>query len=139
MVTPAQFQFTQSPSTLPRDMSKFDYKSEFLTLLMTQLKFQDPTAPFDSQQMVAQQAQFASLEQMQSLNQNLLTLLAMQNVSQATNMLGKTVSGISADGSNVSGTVVGIDFAEGVSTLTVDDGAGNYSRLPLPNVASISQ
>ena len=99
MVTPAQFQYTQSPSTLPRDMSKFDYKAEFLTLLMTQLKFQDPTAPFDSQQMVAQQAQFASLEQMQSLNQNLLTLLAMQNVSQATNMLGKTVSGISTDGS----------------------------------------
>jgi len=136
MVNPVQF--TQSPSTLARDMSNFDYKGEFLQLLMTQLRYQDPTNPFDSQEMVAQQAQFASLEQMQNLNQNLVTLLAMQNVSQATNLLGKTVTGVSTDGAQVGGIVVGIDFAEGVSTLSVGDASGNISRVTLPNVSSIS-
>ncbi len=136
MVNPVQF--SQTPSVISRDMSKFDYKAEFLQLLMTQLKYQDPTNPFDSQQMVAQQAQFASLEQMQNLNQNLVTLLAMQNVSQATNLLGKTVTGVSSDGAQIAGTVVGIDFADGISTLSVADAGGIITRLTLPNVSSIS-
>jgi len=114
-----------------------DYKMEFLKLLMTQLKAQDPTAPFDSQQMLAQQAQFASLEQMQNLNTNLMTLLAMQNVSQATNLLGRTVTGVNEAGQSVNGTVSGIAFSEGVSILTVDVGGGVFQELTLPYVTSI--
>ena len=43
-------------------------KEQFLQLLVTQMKNQDPMAPMDNAQMTAQLAQFSSLEQMQNLN-----------------------------------------------------------------------
>jgi len=43
-------------------------KDEFLELLTTQLTNQDPLEPMDNTEMIAQMAQFSSLEQMQNLN-----------------------------------------------------------------------
>ncbi len=127
-----------SSSTLPKSSQSTDYKMEFLKLLMVQLKNQDPTQPFDSQKMLAEQAQFASLEQMQNINVGLSTLLAQQNVSQATNLLGRIVSGTDTNGNEVSGTVKGIDFTDGVTMLTVDLGGGQSAQMGLPKVASIA-
>ncbi|MEQ9365870.1 MAG: flagellar hook capping FlgD N-terminal domain-containing protein [Leptospirales bacterium] len=42
-------------------------KDDFLQLLITQLSYQDPTAPMKDQQFIAQMAQFSSLEQMQNM------------------------------------------------------------------------
>jgi len=138
MITPSTL-FPASPDQLPQDPTKkTDYKMEFLKMFMTQLKNQDPSQPVDSTQMLAQQAQFASLEQMQNLNTNLVTLLAMQNVSQATNLIGKTVTGKDeATGSTVTGTVAGIGFSGGVSNLKVDLGGGAFANLLLPNVSEV--
>jgi flagellar basal-body rod modification protein FlgD len=46
-------------------------ESEFLNLLVTQLKHQDPLNPADNQAFLAQLAQFSSLEQLMSINQTL--------------------------------------------------------------------
>lgn len=46
-------------------------KDTFLTLLVTQLKNQDPLAPQDGAQFVAQLAQFNSLDQLISINERL--------------------------------------------------------------------
>ncbi len=43
-------------------------KEEFLNLLTTQMRHQDPLEPMDSAAMIAQLAQFSALEQMQNLN-----------------------------------------------------------------------
>ncbi len=45
-------------------------ESTFLTLLVTQLKNQDPLSPADSTQFVTQLAQFSSLEQLTNINTN---------------------------------------------------------------------
>lgn len=46
-------------------------ESTFLQLLVTQIKNQDPTQPMDSSTFLTQLAQFSSLEQLVSINQDL--------------------------------------------------------------------
>ncbi len=49
----------------------------FMKLLVTQLQHQDPTAPKDDAQMLAQLAQFTSLEKLSSIDQSLNTLTTL--------------------------------------------------------------
>jgi flagellar basal-body rod modification protein FlgD len=49
-------------------------ESTFLTLLVTQLKNQDPLKPADSTAFVTQLAQFSQLEDLQNINQNVMTI-----------------------------------------------------------------
>ena len=53
-------------------------QDEFLKMFMAQLQNQDPLQPQDNSQMVAQLAQFSSLEQAQQTNQQLSALTASQ-------------------------------------------------------------
>ena len=73
-------------------------KEEFLQLLMTQLAHQDPTAPQESSEFIAQLAQFASLEISQNSNDQLGGILMAQTVSNQTQtaaLVGKDVNYIS--------------------------------------------
>ena len=68
--------------------------SDFLKLLMTQLKNQDPTAPLDTNQFTQQLVQFSSVEQQLNTNTNLTKLIALQEggqVLQLSALVGKTV------------------------------------------------
>ncbi len=69
-------------------------KDDFLKLLVTQLKNQDPLNPTDSTQFVSQLAQFSSLEQLTNVNTNLQTVQSYDksmNNAQAVNFVGKTI------------------------------------------------
>ncbi len=66
-------------------------KDDFLKLLITQLSHQDPTKPTDNTQMVAQMAQFSSLEQMTNMNQEFAKLNTMLTSNNAISTIGKTV------------------------------------------------
>lgn len=56
----------------------------FLTLLTTQLQNQSPTDPLDTNQMTNQLVQFASVEQQIAMNQNLESLISLQQAAQLT-------------------------------------------------------
>jgi len=69
-------------------------KTEFLNLLVTQLKNQDPLQPMDNTEFVAQLAQFSNVEQLVSVNEG-INILGMQQMSmtnaQAASLIGKDV------------------------------------------------
>ncbi|MEP6571538.1 MAG: flagellar hook assembly protein FlgD [Gemmatimonadota bacterium] len=90
---PAQPNVTP-PATVSKGKGSLG-KDEFLQLLVTQLRHQDPLNPADASQFSAQLAQFSSLEQLSNLN----TLLTAQ---QATNQFASQTSlGSSLIGKNV--------------------------------------
>src|SRR3954454_8759937 len=65
----------------------------FLTLLTTQLQNQNPLDPLDTNQFTQQLVQFAGVEQQLKTNDQLASLLTMQQTAQATQALafvGKT-------------------------------------------------
>lgn len=73
-------------------------KEEFLKLLITQLKQQDPLSPVQNTEFIAQMAQLTSLEELQELNKNLSQLVAIQQQNQeredliyAAGLLGREV------------------------------------------------
>jgi flagellar basal-body rod modification protein FlgD len=51
-------------------------KTEFLNLLITQLKHQDPMNPVNNQEFVAQMATFSQLEQLIAINQAVTKMAA---------------------------------------------------------------
>jgi flagellar basal-body rod modification protein FlgD len=81
----------------------------FLTLLTTQLQNQNPLDPLDTNQFTSQLVQFASVEQQLKTNDQLTTLVSLQQTAQSTQALtfvGKTavVDGSTAALSNSSAT-----------------------------------
>lgn len=70
-------------------------KDDFLQLLVTQLKSQDPLNPQDSSAFVAQLAQLTQVEQTYNINTNLQNLLNSQNnfsSMSAMSLIGKNIT-----------------------------------------------
>jgi flagellar basal-body rod modification protein FlgD len=67
-------------------------KDDFLELLITQLRHQDPTSPMKDKEFIAQMAQFSSLEQMTNLSSNFKELSSTLNRGNALNLLGRQVT-----------------------------------------------
>ncbi|HHY23636.1 MAG TPA: hypothetical protein GX527_05275 [Clostridiaceae bacterium] len=76
-------------------------KEDFLNLLVTQLKHQDPLNPIEDKEFIAQMAQFSSLEQMFNLNSNISSMKAF-------NLIGKKATAeIVDDATGVLKTITG--------------------------------
>lgn len=69
--------------------------SNFLSLLMTQLKNQDPSSPMDANQFTSELVQFSSVEQQIGTNTNLTQLIQLtqaSQVEQSASLIGKPVT-----------------------------------------------
>ena len=114
-------------------------QADFLRLMTTQLKNQDPTKPLDGQQFMAQLAQFSTLNGIIEMKASLDTLaqsLQSMNTLQASSLVGHSVL-IDGDkaylnsGESVQGRA---DITETVNNLTVvvtNAGGGEVRRLNL--------
>ena len=72
-------------------------KDEFLKILITQLSHQDPTAPMQDKEFIAQMAQFSALEQMTSMANDFAKLTRMISTTEASASLGKNVELLEGD------------------------------------------
>ncbi|HHY19757.1 MAG TPA: flagellar hook assembly protein FlgD [Firmicutes bacterium] len=99
-------------------------KDDFLKLLITQLRYQDPLNPIDDREFVAQMAQFSSLEQMQNMNKLLEVFTGTQQVismfAQATNLIGCKVKVDNGEGEAKEGVVEAVRFSQQGPVIIVD-------------------
>jgi flagellar basal-body rod modification protein FlgD len=110
-------------------------QDDFLTLMITQLKNQDPMKPLDGTAFIAQLAQFGAVSGIQEMQTSMETLAASLRSTQALNgaslvgreILAPTDSITHTEGVSVSGEV---EVPEGVSTveIRITDSAGEVVR-----------
>ncbi|MFN9090641.1 MAG: flagellar hook assembly protein FlgD [Alphaproteobacteria bacterium] len=94
----------------------------FLTLLTTQIKNQSPTDPLDTNQMTNQLVQFASVEQQIAMNQNLQSLIGLEQASQLT----------------ASAPLIGQKVEVEADQITLQSGTGAL-KLPAAGVSQMAQ
>src|SRR5712672_1588094 len=71
----------------------------FLTLLTTQLQNQNPLDPLDTNQFTQQLVQFAGVEQQLKQNEQLKSLIAIEQSAQSTQALIYVCNNVAVDGS----------------------------------------
>jgi flagellar basal-body rod modification protein FlgD len=106
-----------------------------MTLLAAQMQHQDPDNPMSGTDFATQLAQFSTLQGMQQLNTNFSSLLQLQGVTQAANLIGANVSYVKpGSATTAKGTVSGIQLdATGNVQLTIGTAA-----VPLNQVRGIA-
>lgn len=103
-----------SAATTASKKAALDYDT-FLTLLVQQMKSQDPTDPMDATEQIAQLATFSQVEQTIQTNKNLESLLQSSTLNQAGSLIGRTLT--SADGT-ITGVVQEVKvYSDGLMAL----------------------
>ena len=112
-----------------------DFKS-LLQIILQQLQYQDPLKPMDNFQFVSQLAQFSQLQQSQTLNTSITSLLAAQSSLQATGLLGKTVD-VTINQMTQVGTVHSVTYSNNEPSLTILSNGQTISGVALSAVTQV--
>ena len=121
---------TPVPSTPNNTLNQQD----FLKLLATQFQQQDPMQPMDDSSFLAQMAQFTSLQQVNTLTDQVTQLRADQQKVAAAAYFGRTVTMDNGNGGTVSGVVTSVDTSGTTPQLQI-----NNTYYPLSSLLSIDQ
>jgi flagellar basal-body rod modification protein FlgD len=108
-------------------------KQTFINLLVAQLRNQDPSSPLDTNEMMAQSTQLASMEQLTALTDTSRESFALQMRIAASGLVGRQVSVVDGDGVTRTGTASAVSFAGDVPMVTVGD-----LTVPLDKVSAVA-
>jgi flagellar basal-body rod modification protein FlgD len=107
-------------STTPPAARKQSLDSEvFLKLLVTQLANQDPSSPMNTNEMIAQTTQLASMEQLTQLTSTTTESFALSMRQTAAALIGREATYTDADGEEQRGVVTSVSFAGPVPKVTI--------------------
>lgn len=102
---------------------------DFMKLLATQFKSQDPMKPMDDTAFIAQTAQFTSLQQTQSLVQQMTQLGAAQDFTAANSYIGRQVTIDLGQGATAIGNVTAVDTSGTAPKVVVNGQAFPLSAV----------
>ena len=108
-------------------------KEVFLSLLVAQLRNQDPTAPMDTGEMMAQSTQLASMEQLSAMADTSRESFSLQMRIAAGTLVGQQVSFLDETGVRRTGVASDVSFDLAVPIITV----GEWT-VPLDAVSTVS-
>lgn len=130
-VNETQATTTLKSSTSSSDTSAADLQGNFLTLLVTQLKNQDPTNPMDNSQLTTQLAQINTLSGVEKLNTTLGSIsgqITSGQSLQASTLIGHgvMVNGSQILAGNSTTTPFGVELAQAATSAsaTITDASG---------------
>lgn len=106
-------------------------KDQFLSILVAQLRNQDPMQPMQDKEFIAQMAQFTSVEQLMNMSNELALL--RQNIGTASSLIGKTITWSEVDSAGKTvyydGVVDSIVSDKGTLYATVGDIAIDFDTI----------
>ena len=136
--TSAYTRYSSTDATSQRDPVKTLGQNDFLQLLVTQMTTQDPMNPKTDTEFIGQMAQFSSLEQNKLIEQQLSSLRADQQISQAHNVLGRQVELQADDGTVVTGTVSAVKIEAGTPKILVNGQAYDLNQIKSVSMAPVN-
>ena len=103
----------------------------FLQLLVAEMKYQDPSSPMSSSDMMAQTATLTQTQSLQQIATQNTQLIALQRSLSAGALVGRTVSWTGTDGAAHSGAVtsVSIDTTNNTSTAQIGGQSVDVGRI----------
>lgn len=132
--------FLTNAANSTREVKNILGKDDFLKLLITQLKFQDPLNPMEDKEFISQMANFSALEQMTNLNKSFETFLSIvQNDSllKYSELIGKTVE-YTKNGQTVESIVKSVRLNDGEIAIELENG-DEIDRLSISKVSDTDE
>lgn len=107
-------------------------KDDFLNLLVTQLRYQDPLKPMEDKEFIAQMAQFSSLEQMQNMNTSFESVKAFSLIGKriAANIVDEATGEVRM----VEGDVSAVKMSNGKTFVVV-----RGEDIPVGKITDVTQ
>ena len=93
----------------------------FMSLLVAQLRHQDPSSPMDTNQMISQTTQLATMEKLNNMDRTATENFSLQMRTSAAALIGQHVSWKDGDGTQYSGIASSVSFAGAVPQVTVGE------------------
>ncbi|MFF1540795.1 flagellar hook assembly protein FlgD [Microbacterium sp. NPDC058269] len=124
----------QTGSTTPPTERKKTLDSEvFLKLLVTQLTNQDPSSPMNTNEMISQTTQLASMEQLTALTATTTESFALSMRQTAAALIGHEAQYVDEKGVTQKGIVTSVSYAGAVPLVTIGD-----ASIPLDAVSGVA-
>ncbi|MFK8025279.1 MAG: flagellar hook capping FlgD N-terminal domain-containing protein [Ilumatobacter sp.] len=127
----AQANVDANPVGAPPPNSTLD-KDAFLKLLIAQLKYQDPTAPTDVSEMMAQTSSLSMVERLDEIAEGINAMNSGGPITNAAGMLGKEVTFEAGQPEPITATVDSVRIVDGQTLLS----AGGYD-VPLDALVEV--
>ncbi len=127
---------TYTPATSTVERPDQLGKDTFLKLLVAQMRYQDPSKPVDSSQMMAQTATFTQVEKLEEIAAQNAALLVLQEASTAGAMVGRSATYTDTDGAEVSGRITAVRLAQGDQEAVAVIGG---KEIPVGRITELAQ
>lgn len=111
------------------ESNSFVGKNDFFNILAAQLKYQDPMAGGDNSEYIAQMSQFAMIEKLENLSDQVNALYNLNSAQNALNVVGKEVALDTMESGEISGIVERVEISRSGISYVVNGETYRYPAL----------
>lgn len=123
---------SQQPASKPSAFSTLA-SEDFVKIIFTELGNQDPLQPSDSKDLLAQLSSLRNIQSDMDMSTRLQSLVAQNELSAASGLIGRRVSGITEDNERVEADVQSVSRTAQGATLNLVGG----KRIQMKNVDQV--